>query len=1131
MIFGCVAKIYIKPENNVTGIYSNLADQLLHMRVKEKIRRIFSRAVVATIIVFTLLPLALPAQFYHGSQQNFGRSRVSFSDFLWTYYRFEDFDTYFYLNGEHIAAYTAWMAKQEIPKIAGMMETSLQEKLQFVIFNRLTDVRQSNIGLHEETQYTYNTGGITHIVGKRIFLYFDGNYMNFDRQIRAGIARVLIEQALYGGSIGSQITASASQRIPEWYLSGLVSYIAEPWSVETDNILRNAFLTDRYRRFNRLEGQEAMYAGHSIWKYIADKYGEAVLSNLVYMTRLGRSIDNSLVYILGISFKTLLKEWEAHYKAMYEPYRQTLPPAAQTLKVKNRKGEVYQNLRLNPNGNHAAYVSNHLGRYRVILHNLLTDKKRVVLRGGYRLEEVIDYSYPLLAWHPGGELLAIISEDKGLVNLNFYNLNENKKTLQYLFNFEKILDFSYSNDGFHFIFSGVQKGKTNVYRYHIPSNSFEQITDGIYDDHSPAFIDNSNRIIFSSNRPPDSLNLKTQLDFQPTAANYSLFLYDLNKREKTLRRVIYDPLSNQVKPREYANGHFSYLSDESGILNRYAGRFDSTIAYVDTITHYRYFVEAMAVTDYPGNIVSYDVNQKANRLGEIIYHQGKYSLRIEPLKKPANLVSARPEPTAYMSRKLQRTTLEGTDGKTIAPEAQKRKRFRNVMRDEILTELKEADEPEIDYELFGDSVPPGIPRRIEAHTEQEDEKFIIPKRLNYNVEYFIDQMVNQVDFTYLAATYQPFTGGRSPLFLSPGLNAFFSVSLVDLLEDYRIIGGVRLNSNFVNNEYVLSFSNYKRRLNKEYVFYRQSLDEFRESPVIRNRIFIVRHRIHEFRYILTWPFTRVLSLKGSLIYKHDKAVHLATDQLSLLQDDKTRNWGGLKAELIYDDSKPLGINLFQGTRAKLFGEYYQGITEDPNNMVVLGLDVRHYLPIHRNFIWANRFATSTSFGNNLLIYYLGGVDNWLLPQFDQDMAIDYTKAYAYQTLATNMRGFKQNIRNGNSFFVLSSELRLPVFRYLLNRPIRSQFINDFQLVGFADVGSAWTGLHPLSPDNHLFRKYFEQGPISGWIEMQKEPIVAGLGVGARTTILGYFVRADIAWGFEDDKLRKPMFYLSFGTDF
>jgi len=88
---------------------------------------------------------------------------------------------------------------------------------------------------------------------------------------------------------------------------------------------------------------------------------------------------------------------------------------------------------------------------------------------------------------------------------------------------------------------------------------------------------------------------------------------------------------------------------------------------------------------------------------------------------------------------------------------------------------------------------------------------------------------------------------------------------------------------------------------------------------------------------------------------------------------------------------------------------------------------------------------------------MGGVDNWLFPKFIVNTPIDMEQNYAYQTLGTNMRGFDQNIRNGNSFAVLNSELRFPVFRYFANRPIKSDIINNFQLVAFGDVGTAWTG--------------------------------------------------------------------------
>ena len=163
---------------------------------------------------------------------------------------------------------------------------------------------------------------------------------------------------------------------------------------------------------------------------------------------------------------------------------------------------------------------------------------------------------------------------------------------------------------------------------------------------------------------------------------------------------------------------------------------------------------------------------------------------------------------------------------------------------------------------------------------------------------------------------------------------------------------------------------------------------------------------------------------------------------------------------------------------------------------------------------------------------MGGVDNWILATFDNETPIDYNQNFTYQTLATNMRGFQQNIRNGNNFVVLNSELRFPVFSYLFDRPINMQFIKNFQVVAFGDVGTAWTGWNPYDPSNSLYTSHYHDGNLDISVTKLKEPIVGGFGFGLRTTVLGYFVRGDMAWGVEDGKLtKKPQFYLSFNLDF
>jgi outer membrane protein assembly factor BamA len=163
---------------------------------------------------------------------------------------------------------------------------------------------------------------------------------------------------------------------------------------------------------------------------------------------------------------------------------------------------------------------------------------------------------------------------------------------------------------------------------------------------------------------------------------------------------------------------------------------------------------------------------------------------------------------------------------------------------------------------------------------------------------------------------------------------------------------------------------------------------------------------------------------------------------------------------------------------------------------------------------------------------LGSTDSWSKPQFNYSIPIDNSQNYAFQALATNLRGFQQNIRNGNSFAVINSELRIPLFKYLMSRPIKSDFIKNFQVIGFFDAGSAWTGKSPWADSNSLNSNVIESPPFTITLVNQRQPIVAGYGYGLRSRVLGYFARLDWAWGFENGKTNKPrMLYFSLGMDF
>lgn len=1080
----------------------------------------------AIMLIGWCFSLSASAQFYNGSQMTFGKNRVQYTDFQWTYFRFNNFDVYYYLNGKELAQHTADYAGKYIPEIEKKLETTLDKKTQFIVYNTYSDLKQSNIGLMSHSQY--NTGGITHIIGTKVFLYFDGDLNHFDRQIRAGITRLLIENIIYGGSLGSQVKNSTLINLPSWYIDGLVSYYSRNWDTELDNKVKDGILSEKYKHFNHLMDDDAVLAGHSLWRYIAEKYGEESIANIAYMTRINRSSESGFLYVLGIPFKKVVEDWYNWYKQMYSADNTAFSPYNPKIPFKLKKDRVYDNLRISPDGDKLLYSVNDKGLYKVYIYDPATGKKKRIFRQGYRTDEKVDYSYPLLAWHPSGNVISMIIEKKGLLYLYFYDIETRKWQNQNLYSFQKVLDFSYSPDGRSFVMSAVQHGQSDIYIYNIAANAAEPVTFDVYNDLNPRFLAKTNNIIFSSNRPDDTIRFtKENLRSYDGMENNDLFIY--SKGSNVLKRVTKTKLANEIQPVPYSPGYFTYLSDANGIYNRYAAKFDSTVAYVDTTVHYRYYTQTFPLTNYPRSIISQDVSLVGGKTSELVFEDNKYHFYSGDI--PAGPIS----PLQSLGQSKYMADLEAKEQTAkkeeallkLKPELKiKRKRFVAVYENDMPAVKTDSSGVDItNYQLSG-NLQGGKAASDKTGILQPDAGGIIklPRPRNYNVEYSVNQLISQLDFSYLNLSYQPYLGYSGPIYQNSPTNALLMVGATDLLEDYRILGGVRLNASLVHNEYLLGFANLKHRLDREIYFHRTGFD-------VSYLDAYVRHRIHELHYVLTYPFTEIIALKGTATVQYDKPYAMAYDYPTANLNLDGNVWAIAKGELVYDNTREIGINLMQGLRFKVFGEYYQLVKKPSVNMIVFGFDFRHYTRIHRSFIWANRFAGSTSFGKNKLLYYMGGVDNWLTPQFNTEYQIDYTQNYAFQTLATSMRGFKQNARSGNTFALLSSELRFPIFRYFLNKPLRSEFLNNFQVIGFTDIGSAWQGLNPLADENTYYTQTIPSKPLNITVKVQKSPLIAGYGFGLRSTLFGYFLRADWAWGIEDQTIQPRIFYLSLSLDF
>ena len=119
----------------------------------------FLRLVVVAFLLVCMAPTVANAQFYQGYQMNFGKNRLQYNDLFWTFYRQSRFDVYSYQGGQELGDFVRKAAGEHLDDIERRLDYKLDGRVQFIVFNKLSDMRQSNIGL--VTEEPFNIGGTT----------------------------------------------------------------------------------------------------------------------------------------------------------------------------------------------------------------------------------------------------------------------------------------------------------------------------------------------------------------------------------------------------------------------------------------------------------------------------------------------------------------------------------------------------------------------------------------------------------------------------------------------------------------------------------------------------------------------------------------------------------------------------------------------------------------------------------------------------------------------------------------------------------------------------------------------------------------------------------------------------------
>lgn len=1095
------------------------------------------RVIVRFTIFALILLYFIPEAFAQRANEVFGKNRIQYRSFEWLYLSGENFDVYYYDGRRAVATEALHYLESEFDRITDLIGYAPYYKARIFLYNSLADQRQSNVGLNRAA---YSVNGEIEFVKPYIEVSYLGTAQEFKRELLFKVTDLMINEMMYGGSLKEIFQSALLMNLSDWFVKGASEYVAKGWTSEMDDYVREVIRNKRVNKIYKLTGKEAALVGQSFWNFIAEKYGKSSISNILNYTRITRKEEQSVLITLGVSYKQVIKEWQQYYSEMQEQVSQSYINHSDSTKIRLRHNNTTQftTLKVSPDGRYIAYAENDRGRYIVKVRSLQTGKETTIITHGSKvISQEVDYRLPIIAWSDANTL-GVIAVRNGAYTFWLYDMNTRTKLPRALERFNNVRSMSFSSNGRLAVLSADYEGKNDLYLISSRRDRIRRLTNDMYDDLDPGFIPNTNKIVFASNRTSDSLNAKTKVSLTSLTDNYNLFAYDLDTTKTKVQRFT-NTISKDFAPVALNTNVVYYLSDQRGIVNLF--KFDRSTGIYTQVTNFSTGIQEYDI-NIPHGILAMVTNRKMQ--DEIHVNRGfNFSRQIFT--------------PSTRRKELQQSRI-------IQEKRQQRESNTMSMKELINARLKAAQQDSLKQ------VPDSLSIKNDSISVMPDsaklkadtlKTITPPATVNTDNYVFEDEAVKQTQPTesflnrYMKARDKAKVMGPFPyesrfsadnlinaVVIDPIRGPGFSVSqqMNDMLENYRFLGGFMTSFDFRNGDFFTEAQYLPKFIDFSARFDRKGI---RKETFVNDIVY--KYALNKLEFGASMPISERIRISAKPFGAFTRSIHLGRSSVGLKEvspEPIANFYAGVKSEFVYDNSIPTGMNVQEGTRIKLQYLHYQGLNDNNNSFSQVAADIRHYHKIYKTIILAVRGFGGSFYGRSPKQYLLGGMDNWLFNDSQYSgttstgeknpLGLDsLNESILFTEFATNLRGFDYATLFGNNVLMMNVELRIPIAQVLTNAPINSTFLRHLQFVGFYDIGTSWSGQSPFSEGGSANYTQIKNGAFQINIKNYLNPWLYSYGVGMRSTLLGYYVKVDVAWPVKNYEVGNASWFITLGFDF
>lgn len=1054
----------------------------------------------------------------------FGQNKIQYKDYGWVFIQTKHFDIYFIEDGKVNAEFAAAAAEDAIEDIQKKLDYQINNRISLIIYNSHNDFQETNT---TDSYLGQGTGGFTEPFKNRVVFPFEGSYKKYRHVIHHELVHAVMRDMLYGGTIQNIVAKGISLQLPHWFHEGMAEYLSSDWETNSDMFIRNAIINDFLPDIQRLSGYFGYRGGQSVMKFIADKYGKKKIGELLNRINDLGNFEAGLRATIGLDLEELNEKWKKEIKVQYWPdiaSREEPDDFSKRLtETKKSIGFYNTSPAISPVGDKMAFISDR-DIYLDVYVRDIRDKEnieRVVSSGTTFDFEELNILYPALTWSPDNTHIALSLKQGGDDVVTIINA-ETEEYYNLSFHLNGIQSVSWSPDGKKIAFSGHDATQSDIYIYNFDEKKVHKVTNDIFTDAGPTWGPKSNTIFFSSDRGEILDSSMIDNDFNIYYHDYKqLDLYQLNLNTNQIIRLtdweFSDEKSAVVSPE---GDQIIFTSDKNGIINLYKKSVVFTEgASVSDVKN----LEAKPITNSLNQVEQLSLSRDGMKLiFTTLYKEGyniflidnpfeleieKNSLDLTPFMAHVNAkakglisdLSFFADSPLTLAEKDSAKTKENKNNIDAEEKENKRRSF--IFTGDLVTD-EENDSVKTDYSnyVFG-----AEERDTAQSKELENDEELFANKLDENGNYLVNKY--KINFTpdliYANA-------GWSTMY---GLMGTTVMSFSDMLGNHRLIGVTGFQIDLKNSDYGLSYYYLRKKVNFGVEGFHTARFVYLNRGSSAN---LFRFRNYGGVVSASVPMSRFYRFETSI-----SGINVTSENLNNMFEPMERIFYLIPSVSFVHDNTMWGYySPIQGTRYKttIFGNL--GFGDSRKSFYSVTWDFRKYL----RFLFDNslvfRFSGGYSGGNNPQRFMLGGTSNWINRSFATgSIPINNASDFAFLSPAMPLRGYRYGEQLGTKYILMNVELRMPIIRYLLAGPIIPIFFQNVIGTAFVDVGTAWDKNEDF---NFSFKK-----PVTDY----SQGMLIGTGFGARTFLLFFLFRFDVAWAYDFHGFSKPQYYFSLGVDF